>query len=223
MTMIAAVAMTELFGKASRSVETSKGAVASAKRKFHKASKAQNKESRRVAFRASPGMERVKSRIPSAVCVFTPQSRRLTMNHHTVAHGDSRYPHLTHRLQKSPAPFPYHLHPQRPSSTYDDVIKSSGLPKTLSFRKICSRCGRARGEHSELGFGNKCVFDDCGKCHAAVEIHKQYGSPMGIMCCLSVEEGATPGQVFRYERKIRDLSARAKLLKSLKHDKREAS
>jgi hypothetical protein len=101
------------------------------------------------------------------------------------------------------------------------VIKSSGLPKALSFRKICSKCGKTRGEHGELGFGNKCVFQDCGKCGAGVQMHTKAGSPMGILCRLTVDEGATPGAATTYERKIRELAARAELQKTLLEDKRE--
>lgn len=44
---------------------------------------------------------------------------------------------------------------------------------------------------------------------------------MGILCRLTVEEGATPGAATTYERKIRDLAARAELQKTLLEDKRE--
>lgn len=44
---------------------------------------------------------------------------------------------------------------------------------------------------------------------------------MGILCRLTVEEGATPGAAENYERKIRDLAARAELQKTLMEDKRE--
>jgi hypothetical protein len=44
---------------------------------------------------------------------------------------------------------------------------------------------------------------------------------MGILCRLTVEEGATPGASVSYERKIRDLAARAELQKTLLEDKRE--
>lgn len=220
MTMIAAVAMTELIEKAPRSVsvDTSKGAAANTKRRSITNSNVKQTQYRSVVLSGWPGMKRMKSRNLSAGCVITPQSRQHTMNH-AVGHDSSRYP----QLQKSASPPPCHVLPQKVFPAYDDVVKSSGLPKALSFRKICSRCGRTRGEHFKLGFGNKCVFNDCGKCHAGIQMHKQYGSPMGILCCLSVKEGATPGQAFKYERKFRDLAARAKLLKSLNHKKRDAN
>jgi hypothetical protein len=52
-------------------------------------------------------------------------------------------------------------------------------------------------------------------------MHLKAGSPMGILCGLTVEEGATPGSSAIYKRKIRDLAARAELQKSLQEDKRE--
>ena len=52
-------------------------------------------------------------------------------------------------------------------------------------------------------------------------MHVKAGSPMGILCRLTVEEGATAGASASYERKIRDLAARAELQKTLQDDKRE--
>ncbi len=107
----------------------------------------------------------------------------------------------------------------RASPTYEDVVRSSGLPKSLSFRKICSKCGKTRAEHGELGFGNKCVYQDCGKCGAGVQMHRKGHCPMGILCTLSVEDGAIPGAAELYERKIRDLAARAELQRALSQRK----
>jgi hypothetical protein len=92
---------------------------------------------------------------------------------------------------------------------------SSALPKSLTFRKICSYCGKTRGEHGELGFGNKCVFQDCGRCGAAVQNHIDAKTPMGYLCKLSVHEGASPRTVEIYEEKIRALACEAELRKSL--------
>ena len=111
----------------------------------------------------------------------------------------------------------------RASPTYEDVIRSSGLPKSLSFRKICSKCGKTRGEHGELGFGNKCVYQDCGKCGAGVQMHLKAKVPMGILCTLTVEDGATPGAAASYERKIRDLANRAELQKEMQKRKHDAT
>lgn len=75
-------------------------------------------------------------------------------------------------------------------TTYEEATRNSGLPKTLSFRKICSKCGKTRAEHGELGFGNKCVYQECGKCGAGIQIHTKNNVPMGILCSLTVEQGA---------------------------------
>lgn len=143
--------------------------------------------------------------------------------------GPSHHLHLLHQsypihlIHSQQHPHAHHTAPSPPplTSSYEDVIKNSGLPKSLSFRKICSRCGKVRGEHGELGFGNKCVFQGCGKCGAGIHMHIKAKSPMGILCTLTVEEGATPGSSEAYERKIRALAARAELQKTLQDDKRE--
>jgi hypothetical protein len=142
---------------------------------------------------------------------------------HLLHHQSHPHPlHYSQQQQQFPqdhAHFPSHL--ATATSSYEDVIKNSGLPKSLSFRKICSRCGKVRGDHGELGFGNKCVFQECGKCGAGVHMHIKAKSPMGILCQLTVAEGATPGASEAYERKIRALATRAELQKTLQDDKRE--
>jgi hypothetical protein len=109
----------------------------------------------------------------------------------------------------------------RARHSYDDAIRSTGLPKALSFRKICSRCGKTRGEHGDLGFGNKCVFQDCGRCGAGLHMHEAAGQPMGVLCQLTEAEGATAGASASYERKLRDLAARANLQRELQRVKEE--
>jgi hypothetical protein len=52
-------------------------------------------------------------------------------------------------------------------------------------------------------------------------MHLKAGSSMGILCRLTVDEGATAGASVSYERKIRELAARAELQKTLLEDKRE--
>ena len=47
-------------------------------------------------------------------------------------------------------------------------------------------------------------------------MHKNAGQPMGILCQLTVEEGATAGAASAYERKIKDLAARADLQKEMR-------
>ena len=85
------------------------------------------------------------------------------------------------------------------------------LPPPLTYRKICSRCGKTRSEHGELGFGNKCVFQDCGRCGAGIQIHLKANKLMGFLCTVSIEEGATPGMAEQYDRNICSLANMAKL------------
>lgn len=113
------------------------------------------------------------------------------------------------------------MYPLSHLQSYKETIRVSGLPKSLSFRKICSKCGRTRGEHGELGFGNKCTFGDCGKCGALLGCHTHHKTQMGILCTLTVEQGALPGSAESYDRKIRALATRAELQKTLLEDKKE--
>ena len=89
------------------------------------------------------------------------------------------------------------------------------LPKSLTYRKICSTCGKTRGEHGELGFGNKCVFQDCGRCGAGLQMHLKAKSPMGFLCKLSVHNGAIPGAIESYEEKIKGLASEADLRRTV--------
>lgn len=155
--------------------------------------------------------------------------------HHRPYYGMHPYPplapppnHPCYPPYGSPPPqqhqHPRHRHYRTHLQTYKETIRVSGLPKALSFRKICSKCGRTRGEHGELGFGNKCTFDTCGKCGASCKLHslaKPKATQMGILCCLTVEQGGLPGRAEVYDRKIRNLAARAEIQKSLQEDKRE--
>ena len=133
------------------------------------------------------------------------------------------YHHLHHQVSMAPStqqPQPQ-LQRTTSSASYEEVMHAaSGLPKSLSFRKICSRCGKTRGEHGELGFGNKCLYQDCGKCGADQRWHEAANQSMGISCQLSVAQGAIPGAALAYERKIRDLATRAELQRSLQWRKR---
>ena len=74
---------------------------------------------------------------------------------------------------------------------------------------------KTRGEHGELGFGNKCVFQDCGRCGAGIQIHVKANVPMGFLCTLTVKEGATPGASEIYLKKINALAVAAALKKKL--------
>jgi len=90
------------------------------------------------------------------------------------------------------------------------------LPKSLSYRKICSKCGKTRGEHGELGFGNKCVYQDCGRCGAGIQVHVKNNMPMGFSCKLTVKDGAVAGAIENYEEKIKALANEAELRSRLK-------
>ena len=100
---------------------------------------------------------------------------------------------------------------------YQVSLSRNKLPKSLSFRKICSKCGKARYEHGELGFGNKCVFNECGKCGAGVECHEKVGVRMGFYCSLTGNESAfvKPGKAEKYIKYIHDLATMATLKKDL--------
>lgn len=89
------------------------------------------------------------------------------------------------------------------------------LPPPLSYRKICSKCGKPRSEHGELGFGNKCVYQECGRCGAGIQVHQRAGKLMGFLCTLTVEEGAIPGKAKRYDKTICDLAMMAELKKEV--------
>ena len=88
------------------------------------------------------------------------------------------------------------------------VVCKTVLPKSLSYRKICSHCGKTRSEHGELGFGNKCVYQECGRCGAGIQMHSRAGVPMGFQCTLTKEEGASPPAIEAYEKTIQELAKR---------------
>jgi len=68
------------------------------------------------------------------------------------------------------------------------------LPKGLTYRKVCSHCGRQRTEHGEFGFGNKCPFTR-GRWGADEDLHRKDKGTccMGVYCTLTEEEGAKRG------------------------------
>jgi hypothetical protein len=144
---------------------------------------------------------------------------------HPPFHHD---PYQQQYAQQYDAVTPYeprqHLH-HRPPQLYEELVRTTGLPKSLSFRKICSKCGKTRGEHGELvGFGHKkCGYQDCGKCGATYSQHAAVGQPMGVLCQLTVPMGAAVGAAAAYERRIRQLAARADLQKELQHLQRRKS
>jgi hypothetical protein len=147
--------------------------------------------------------------------------------HHHPAYGPTDGYHYPY----PPTYFEYHGSYMSPSRAphrgdgYDDMLmRGTGLPKSLSFRKVCSKCGKTRSEHGEsTGFGNKCTFQVCGKCCAALSLHVAAGSPMGVHCRLAVEQGARPGSAAAYRRKLQELAARADLQKEMREADRSAA
>ena len=106
--------------------------------------------------------------------------------------------------------------PRAPESSANALVAANlknKLPKGLTYRKVCSHCGRQRAEHGEFGFGNKCPFTTCGRCGADEDLHlKESGlCQMGVLCELTEEEGAKRGTIEKYEAMLIDLSARAEV------------
>ncbi|KAL7520907.1 hypothetical protein ACHAWX_005600 [Stephanocyclus meneghinianus] len=97
------------------------------------------------------------------------------------------------------------------STTSTENIKITKLPKGLTFRKVCSSCGRQRAEHGEFGFGNKCPLTTCGKCGADAQCHQSRRVSMGVTCTLSESDGAVAGYSKKYEAMLADLAARAEI------------
>ena len=96
------------------------------------------------------------------------------------------------------------------SNRHSNKIK---LPPGVSFRKICSHCGRQRAEHADFGFGSKCRMNTCGRCGADEDTHKNHNVMMGFHCTLSAENGADSGASAKYDATLNDLSARADVQK----------
>jgi hypothetical protein len=99
----------------------------------------------------------------------------------------------------------------KPTKSVPSGKKGSQLPKGLTFRKVCSNCGRQRAEHGEFGFGNKCPLTTCGRCGAKAHCHEVNKVPMGVMCTLTENDGAIPGCSNKYEAVLADLAARAEM------------
>ena len=101
-------------------------------------------------------------------------------------------------------------------SSIPENTKNGKLPKGLTFRKVCSNCGRQRAEHGEFGFGNKCPLTTCGKCGANASCHYSRNVPMGVMCTLTENDGAIAGYSDKYEAVLADLAARAEIRAGMK-------
>ncbi len=124
-------------------------------------------------------------------------------------------------------PVPKKSIPTNPTSQQPTTKKSnekpSKLPKGLTFRKVCSHCGRQRAEHGEFGFGNKCPFKTCGRCGADVSCHEVRRIPMGVTCTLKECHGAIAGASNDYDLMLADLAARAEIRAKMgKNEERNA-
>lgn len=110
-------------------------------------------------------------------------------------------------------PPPLDPRPNVAAALAEAALRKNKLPKGLTFRKVCSHCGRQRAEHGEFGFGNKCPFTDCGRCGASAQCHQHASKKtvMGVMCTLTEAEGAIPGASEKYDLMLADLAARAEI------------
>jgi len=148
--------------------------------------------------------------------------------HCTLHHGDARTgstsscrPQFTRHHLSSQAPVPVATDPSSSPPSTGDVKSKTGnqtadvklhkLPKGLTYRKVCSHCGRQRAEHGEFGFGSKCPFTTCGRCGANEEMHRCNGQPMGVLCALAEDQGAESGASDKYDIMLADLAARAEI------------
>jgi len=101
-------------------------------------------------------------------------------------------------------------------------LSRNKLPANLSFRAICSKCGKSRSDHGECTFGNKCGFTECGKCGASQQCHENAGVRMGWYCSLSEDSSsdAKPGMAEKYITHIHKLAAMSQLRKDLQEENR---
>jgi hypothetical protein len=83
------------------------------------------------------------------------------------------------------------------------------LPTGVSFKHICSNCGRLKRYHAGVrctDFGTKCTFADCGHCGILLSKHAQYGSMTGFFCRLTASQGANELTMRSYELEITQAS-----------------
>lgn len=258
MAMIAAVAMTQLFGAAKTSRRVSDDNRELPKRSVDEAELLETSVRKKLKVTSSPSRdEELERAVVASASYMSVESRNPSPVSKPVYRQSPEY-HSTSYRRPPPPPLPPHMmqdrydsngHPRSVTgnaltprlspqyhesfyrshsnfrsavlSPYEDMIRTSGLPKSLSFRKICSKCGKTRSEHGELGFGHKCIFQECGKCGAGIQMHALAKQPMGILCQLSVRQGAIPGAAVVYERKIRKLVARAELQRALQDEQQQ--
>lgn len=153
------------------------------------------------------------------------QSHTATLSHHwdpTIAHAanDRVGPPKGNSQQES-------------QSMEAPYAETGGLPFNLTFRKICSKCGRQRAQHGEFGFGNKCGFSTCGRCESESKLHEENGESMGVRCMLAekldddklricskdydgmLEELSKRAKAKMYQKEQRDLKQREMRLKEM--------
>jgi hypothetical protein len=137
------------------------------------------------------------------------QNHMHQQQHQPSMYNSGNYGYHPHYPSGPPMPIPSSpRHPKHPPyETAQQLSTASvGLPRCLSFRKICSRCGKTRAEHGDQhGFGHTCDFSDCGKCGCTAHVHDQHGETMGVLCRLTKEMGACPRAMAAYEATIQRL------------------
>eukprot|EP00986_Skeletonema_menzelii_P020080 scaffold30079_cov154-Skeletonema_menzelii.AAC.8 len=150
------------------------------------------------------GSEGVEGNMPLTNHALPHQSHTATLSHHwdpTIAHAanDRAAPSKGCSKQENP--------PMK--ALY---AETGGLPFNLTFRKICSKCGRQRAEHGEFGFGNKCGFSTCGRCGSDSKLHEENGEEMGVLCKLAEKLDDNKLRICSkdYDRMLEELSERAK-------------
>jgi len=222
MALMAALAMTELAG-------ISKGACHGSSIEHDKKRNRQEKDESRVGsakkLRTIPGTT-VKVDTNHELATISKSSSNISSPNNSVSSSKS-LSDIENIKAKSEVNFPIQVAVANvleqkaimnvKKSAEDTSSLKAKLPRSLTFRKICSKCGRARNEHGEIGFGNNCAFEDCAKCGASQKDHEKEGVPMGFYCTMS-ERGSVsvkPGKVDSYLRKIQDMAAMAKLKKDL--------
>lgn len=152
------------------------------------------------------------------------KTHKLPRQHHTAPinhHWDPAVAHATNDAASSKGstrPVSQQENPPM-KALYSDT---GGLPINLTFRKICSRCGRQRAEHGEFGFGNKCCFSTCGRCGSDSKLHEENGESMGVSCKLAEKLDDNKLRICSkdYDRMLEELSERAKA-KILQKEQRE--
>jgi hypothetical protein len=206
MDMMAAIAMTELangnIAKHSSELQTSKSSppVFHEETHHHKRRHVDNRQkiqkSAKIVKNSSPGFSEIPSMDSSNVSSF----------------GDESGFGIEEGLSFESSSSSLENQPPVSSRTNLSMIK---LPKSLSFRSICSKCGRPRKEHGERWFGGQCKFDSCGKCGLSAEEHNRLGVKTGWYCSLTESNGAKTSVIHNYMKCIGTLAMTAEFKKTM--------